>query len=266
MWVKTGGGYQVKVPSGYYFLEEYDKDDKSRHQIFLKNDVDSIKIGVETSYFSEEDIKKTIDEELKNESTAEKKTINNIEVVTEYVEQRMYRMLCPVPEKGMLLNVMVYTAASGESGSEYMKNLSDIVFGTLAEENDQILYDNANCYAAVYDVQSGDLSKELKVSFLLENRTSKSLNFIIEEAFINGIEISPAWATKVLKTESSYSTLDLQGSMELKTGELSYSSITWSGADLKENGIEKIDQIELLFKVIDSDGIAKHTDRLYIAP
>ncbi len=266
VWVKTGGGYQVKVPSGYYILEEYDKDDKSRHQIFLKNDVDSIKIGVETSYFSEEDIKKTIDEELKKESTAEKKTINNIEVVTEYVEQRMYRMLCPVPEKGMLLNVMVYTAASGESGSEYMKNLSDIVFGTLADENDQILYDNANCYAAVYDVQSGDLSKELKVSFLLENRTSKSLNFIIEEAFINGIEISPAWATKVLKTESSYSTLDLQGSMELKTGELSYSSITWSGADLKENGIEKIDQIELLFKVIDSDGTAKHTDRLYIAP
>ena len=266
VWVKTGGGYQIKVPDGYYFLEEYDKDDKSRHQIFLKNDVDSIKIGVEICYFSEEDIKKVIDKELKNEATAEKKTINNIEVVTEYVDQRMYRMLCSVPEKEVLLNIMVYTASSGESGSEYMKNLSDLVFGTLAEENDQILYDNANCYAAVYDVQSGDLSKELQVRFLLKNKTSKSLNFTIQNAWINGVEISPAWATRVMKTESSYSTLDLQGSMELKTGEFSYSSMTWSGADLKENGIEKIDEIKLLFNVTDSNGAALHADYLYIAP
>ena len=110
------------------------------------------------------------------------------------------------------------------------------------------IYDNPNCYVAVYDVQDKDLSKGLQIALVMDNRASKWFNFSIENAWINGVEINPTWFEMVM------------------AGESSHSKITWSGSNLKDNGIEKIDEIRLLFSITDANNAAIHKDMLYIVP
>ena len=268
VWVKTGRGYQIMAPYGFYMAEEYDIliYTNRLHDIHLLNKTDDIEIVLTLVHdYPSVAMEEILNSEKKRGLEAELKEINHTKVVTEQYDHQ-YKMLWLDPDKNLLFMVTVFQNSSDTPGVEYLEQYSDMIFHTLTHETkDQILYDNPNCYAAVYDVQSEDLSKGLQTRFLLENRARNSLTFTIQNAWINGVEINPTWATWT-GDEENYSTKNLKGKAELKKGELMYSGITWNGDDLKSKGIEKIDEIRMMFTVTDSNNAVIHSDMLYIAP
>ena len=69
----------------------------------------------------------------------------------------------------------------------------------------------------------------------LVNKTNKTLMFSADDGYINGFSMEPFWAT------------------ELPPKSRSYSNISWSNSSFEENDITSVDEIELTFRVYDSD-------------
>jgi len=246
MWVKSGRGFQIKVPAGYY--ESANTNEEDVHRIHLKNRIDDVwilySVYTDKNWGSAQEIF-----EYHRGDQAELKTINNTQVCTIYTETENVPqyLMAWVPEEG---KTSIVAVAGRTADKVYLKKLSEMIFGTLSSETDQILYDNPNCYVVAYDVVDEDLSDGLYINLLLENRKSNTLRFSVEDAWINGVEIAPSWGYELVK-----------GNYTLDT------KFRWSSLKLKNNGIEKIDEIRLLFTVTDSSTKAViHQDILYIAP
>lgn len=69
----------------------------------------------------------------------------------------------------------------------------------------------------------------------LENKTDKTLTFSVDEVSVNGYMIDPFWAD------------------EVAGGKKSNTEISWFEDDLKENGVETIEDIEMRVYVHDSE-------------
>lgn len=115
----------------------------------------------------------------------------------------------------------------------------------------QVMYDNPNCYMAVTDVMSDDLSMGVNVVLHIENRTDRDLLFSITDAAISGAVVPASWSATI------------------PAGQTSDETISWTGYDIETAGIVAVSDIQVSFRVNEAaapDGAPLHEDRLYIAP
>ena len=115
----------------------------------------------------------------------------------------------------------------------------------------QVMYDNPNCYMAVTDVMSDDLSAGVNVVLHIENRTDRDLLFSITDAAISGTVVPASWSATI------------------PAGQTSDETISWTGYDIETAGIVAVSDIQVSFRVNEAsapDGAPLHEDRLYIAP
>jgi len=107
------------------------------------------------------------------------------------------------------------------------------------------LVDNDSCTVTVKGYDEKDILG-YGVKVFLENKTDTSLMFSVDEVSVNGFMCDPFWATSVA------------------AGKKANETITFLESDLKENGIEKIEEITFTLKVYDdsdltTDYIVKET-------
>ena len=115
----------------------------------------------------------------------------------------------------------------------------------------QVMYDNPNCYMAVTDVMSDDLSAGVNVVLHIENRTDRDLLFSLSDAAISGTVVPASWSATI------------------PAGQTSDETISWTGYDIETAGIVAVSDIQVSFRVNEAsapDGAPLHEDRLYIAP
>lgn len=114
-------------------------------------------------------------------------------------------------------------------GEEAAKNSS-----REAQESDRVLFDTEQCAMSITKVDpEGDWGYTIHVH--LENKMDVPLMFAADEVSVNGIMCDPFWATEV------------QG------GKTSESELSWSSSQFEENGIEKVETIELPIRVSNSE-------------
>ena len=103
-----------------------------------------------------------------------------------------------------------------------------------AKPTDLVLADNDQISVTVtgYDPDS-ILGYSVKV--YVENKTDATLVFTTDSATVNGVECMPYW------TES------------VEPGKSCFCSIDWMKTDFEENGIEAVEEIELVLRVFDAE-------------
>jgi hypothetical protein len=119
----------------------------------------------------------------------------------------------------------------------------------LAFEETTVI-DNDECTVTITGIDTDDLwGYTLKAN--LENKSAdKTYMFSVESAAINGVQCDPLFAT------------------EVAAGKKANSDISFTDSTLEENGIEEYTDIELTFRVYDSDDwlgddVAKETAHIY---
>ena len=114
----------------------------------------------------------------------------------------------------------------GEAAASTMERTSS--------ESDIVLFDNDACTMIVTGYNpDGMFGFELNA--YLENKTDKTLMFSIDNASVNGFMADPFWASSVAP------------------GKKSSEDITWMSSTLEENGIEKVESIEMTINVYNED-------------
>lgn len=73
------------------------------------------------------------------------------------------------------------------------------------------------------------------VNLFLVNKTDKGLMYSVDNASVNGFMADPFWATSV------------------GAGKVAFSTMSWSDSKLEENGITTVEEIEMNFKIKDSE-------------
>lgn len=141
----------------------------------------------------------------------------------------------------MLLSITFY---GEETAKAEEKTENEITFSEM------VAVDNEECSIKITGIEEDNIwGYTLKV--LLENKSvDKTYMFSVETAAINGVQCDPFFAT------------------EIAAGKKSNSEITFINDQLKENGITKYTDIELTFRVYDSndftaDAVARETIHIY---
>ncbi|MDO5134020.1 MAG: hypothetical protein Q4D81_13735, partial [Eubacteriales bacterium] len=98
-----------------------------------------------------------------------------------------------------------------------------------------VLIDNDECSIVVKDINEKDFwGYTLKVE--LENKSpDKTFMFSVDDAYVNGVEADPLFAT------------------EVNAGKKANSEISFSSSELKKHGIDDFTDIEIMFRVYDTD-------------
>ncbi|MGM9641761.1 MAG: hypothetical protein ACI3XI_00995 [Eubacteriales bacterium] len=124
------------------------------------------------------------------------------------------------------------------------ENMNEITFSEL------VAIDNGKCFIKVTEIDPYNIwGYTLKVQ--LENKsTDKTYMFSVESAAINGIQCDPFFAT------------------EVAAGKKANKEISFTNSALEESGIEDYTDIELTFRVYDTDDwmaddVAKETIHIY---
>lgn len=136
------------------------------------------------------------------------------------------------------------TSSTDESttGEENSKN--EITF------TEMVAVDNDECSIKITGIEADNMWG-YTIKALLENKSAeKTYMFSVETAAINGVQCDPSFAT------------------EVAAGKKSNVEISFSGDELEENGITEYTDIELTFRVYDSndwtaDAVAKETIHIY---
>ncbi len=134
--------------------------------------------------------------------------------------------------------------SQSESNNDEGKTDNDVSF------NEVVAVDNAECTIKITEIDLDNMwGFTLKAQ--LENKsTDKTYMFSVESAAINGVQCDPLFATKVA------------------AGKKSNEEISFPGEELEENGVDDYTDIELTFRVYDSndweaDAVAKETIHIY---
>lgn len=101
-------------------------------------------------------------------------------------------------------------------------------------DDDLVLFDNDEC-TMIITGSNPDGMFGFEVNAYIENKTDKTLMFSIENASVNGFMADPLWAASVAP------------------GKKSSEDITWMSSTLEENGIEKVETIEMTVSVYNED-------------
>ena len=115
---------------------------------------------------------------------------------------------------------------------------------------EMVVIDNEECIIKITGIDADNMWG-YTVKALLENKsTDKTYMFSIENAAINGVQCDPFFAT------------------EVAAGKKSNEEISFTGDELEENGITEYTDIELTFRVYDSndwtaDAVARETVHIY---
>lgn len=136
------------------------------------------------------------------------------------------------------------TSSTDESttGEENSKN--EITF------TEMVAVDNDECSIKITGIEADNMWG-YTIKALLENKSAeKTYMFSVETAAINGVQCDPSFAT------------------EVAAGKKSNVEISFSGDELEENGITEYTDIELTFRVYDSndwaaDEVARETIHIY---
>ncbi len=111
---------------------------------------------------------------------------------------------------------------------------------TVKEETDEVTFeqftaiDNEACSIAITDIKP-DALFGYTVKTLMENKSDKTLMFAAESASVNGVQCDPLFAS------------------EIAAGKKSNEDITFADSALKNNGIDRFTDIEIVFRVYDSE-------------
>ena len=100
--------------------------------------------------------------------------------------------------------------------------------------DDLVLFDNDDCTMIITGCNPDGLFG-FELNAYIENKTDKTLMFSIENASINGFMADPLWASSIAP------------------GKKSTEDITWMSSTLEENGIDKVETIEMTVNVYNDD-------------
>lgn len=103
-----------------------------------------------------------------------------------------------------------------------------------AQPTDTVIVDNESITIVVTDYDE-DGMWGYTANLYLENKTGDDLMFCVDEVSVNGFMIDPFWADTV------------------NAGKVSFGSISWFDSDFEENGITTVNEIEMKFRVYDSN-------------
>lgn len=103
-----------------------------------------------------------------------------------------------------------------------------------SQSTDTVLIDDENIYIVVMGY-TNDSIWGYTVNLYLENRTDKTLTYAVDEVSVNGYMADPFWAK------------------EVRPGNVAFTSMSWSDTVFEENEITEVEEIEMLFKVYDSN-------------
>ncbi len=103
-----------------------------------------------------------------------------------------------------------------------------------SQPTDNVIIDNEQVTVIVTGYETDDIWGYTVHLFLL-NKTDSSVMFSVDEASVNGYMIDPFYAKSV------------------SAGKCAFSSMSWSDTSLEENGITKVEEIEMLFKAYDDE-------------
>lgn len=132
----------------------------------------------------------------------------------------------------------------GESNDEGKADKNEISFTEV------VAVDNAECLIKITDIDPDNMWG-FTLKALLENKSAeKTYMFSVESAAINGVQCDPLFAT------------------EVAAGKKSNEKISFSGDELEKNGVGDYTDIELTFRVYDSndwgaDAVATETIHIY---
>lgn len=111
------------------------------------------------------------------------------------------------------------------------------IFEREPQDSDNVIIDNDYVTVIVTDYVD-DTIWGYTANLFLVNKTETNVMFSVEESSINGYMADPFYATSVMP------------------GKCAFSSMSWSNTTLEENGIDTVEEIELMFKAYDSDNFA----------
>lgn len=141
-------------------------------------------------------------------------------------------------------NADLTTASPKETAKGEEKTENEITF------TEMVVVDNEECTVKITGIDADNMwGYTLKA--LLENKSAdKVYMFSVETAAVNGVQCDPFFAA------------------EVASGKKSNEEISFTGDELKENGITEYTDIELTFRVYDSkdwtaDAVAKETVHIY---
>ena len=104
------------------------------------------------------------------------------------------------------------------------------------EDSDITIVDNDEISATIIGYREDGIWG-YTADIFLQNKTDKTVMFSVEDASVNGYMIDPFWATSV------------------SGGKCMFGSMSWSGETFEENGIEKVEEIEFVFKAYDEESM-----------
>lgn len=103
-----------------------------------------------------------------------------------------------------------------------------------AQSSDTVVVDNEKVSVIVTDYDE-DGFWGYTVNLFLVNKTDKELTYSVDEASVNGFMADPFWATSV------------------GAGKVAFASMSWSDSDFEDNDITTVEEIEMKFKIYDSE-------------
>ena len=101
-------------------------------------------------------------------------------------------------------------------------------------DSDTVLVDNDNIKVVVTGYED-DSIWGYSVNLYLENKTDEELMYAVDDVSVNGFMADPFWAKSV------------------GPGKVAFTSMSFSDSDFEENSITEVNEIEMKFKVYDSE-------------
>ncbi|MHB1153749.1 MAG: hypothetical protein ACYCWE_02945 [Eubacteriales bacterium] len=103
-----------------------------------------------------------------------------------------------------------------------------------SQSTDTVLFDDENVSVIVMGY-TNDSIWGYSVNMYVVNKTNKPLMYAVDGASVNGYMADPFW------------------SKEIQPGKAAFTSMSWSDTTFEENDIKEVEEIEMLFRVYDSN-------------
>lgn len=140
------------------------------------------------------------------------------------------------------LTLRVYDSDDRSAGSVARETVHVYPFGAdkadafvrEAQDTDTILIDNAFVTVIVTGYED-DERWGFSANLFLVNKSDKTVMFSVDEASVNGFMADPQFAAAVLPEKCAFS------------------AVRWPDGMLAENGIDKVEELELVFRAYDAD-------------
>lgn len=103
-----------------------------------------------------------------------------------------------------------------------------------SQSTDNVLFDDENVSVIILNYTEDPLWG-YTINLYLVNKTDRTLMYSVDDASVNGYILDPFWAK------------------EVQPAKVAFTSLSWSDTQLEENGITEVEEIEMLFRIYDSE-------------